>query len=73
MNIKIMAAAAAMWMLAACGSPQPKIPSPTEKAGAAPDTSSITIEGDASEPVNQIAIQAIADLEQYWAQNYPEL
>jgi len=73
MNIKIMAAAAAMWMLAACGSPQPKIPSPTEKTGAAPDTSSITIEGDASEPVNQIAIQAIADLEQYWAQNYPEL
>ncbi len=73
MNIKIMAAAAAMWMLAACGSPQPEIPSPTEKTGAAPDTSSITIEGDASEPVNQIAIQAIADLEQYWAQNYPEL
>ncbi|MDO0977627.1 neutral zinc metallopeptidase [Mycolicibacterium frederiksbergense] len=73
MNIKIMAAAAAMWMLAACGSPQPNIPSPTEKTGAAPDTSSITIEGDASEPVNQIAIQAIADLEQYWAQNYPEL
>ncbi len=54
-------------------SPAPEIPSLSQTKGALPDTSSITIEGDASVPVNQIAIQAIADLEQYWAENYPEL
>lgn len=73
MNFKIMAAAAAVLVTAACGSPAPEIPSPSQTKGAPPDTSSITIEGDASAPVNQIAIQAIADLEQYWAENYPEL
>lgn len=73
MNIKIMFAGAVVLMVAACGSPEPEIPSQTENKGAPPDTSNITIEGDASAPVNQIAIQAIADLEQYWAQNYPEL
>lgn len=73
MNLKVWAAGAAVLVVSACGSAQPKIPSPAEKKGSSPDTSSITIEGDASEPVNQIAIQAIADLEQYWAQNYPEL
>lgn len=73
MNFKIMAAAAAVLVTAACGSPAPEIPSPAQTKGAPPNTSSITIEGDASAPVNQIAIQAIADLEQYWAENYPEL
>ncbi|KAA0114951.1 neutral zinc metallopeptidase [Mycolicibacterium sp. P9-22] len=73
MNFKIMAAAAAVLVTAACGSPAPEIPSPSQTKGAPPDTSSITIEGDASAPVNQIAIQAIADLEQYWAENYPKL
>ncbi|MDF2585096.1 MAG: putative metalloprotease [Mycobacterium sp.] len=73
MNFKIMAAAAAVLVTAACGSPAPEIPSPSQTKGAPPNTSSITIEGDASAPVNQIAIQAIADLEQYWAENYPEL
>lgn len=73
MKFKVWAAAAAVLVVAACGSPEPEIPSQTQKKGAPPDTSNITIEGDASAPVNQIAIQAIADLEQYWAQNYPEL
>lgn len=73
MNIKIMFATAAALMVAACGSPQPEIPSQSEKKASAPDTSSITVEGDASTPVNQIAIQAIADLEQYWAENFPAL
>src|SRR6478735_273472 len=73
MNIKIMFATAAVLMVAACGSPQSEIPSQSEKKASAPDTSSITVEGDASTPVNQIAIQAIADLEQYWAENFPAL
>lgn len=73
MNVKIMAAAAAALIISACGSPEPEIPSQTQQKGSPPDTSSITIDGDAEEPVNQIAIQAIADLEQYWADNFPDL
>jgi predicted metalloprotease len=73
MNFKVCAAAAAVLVVAACGSPEPQIPSQSQSKLAAPDTSNITIEGDADVPVNQIAVQAIADLEQYWAQNYPEL
>ena len=72
MNIKIMFVAAAALVVAACGSSQPESPSSSEKKGS-PDTSSITIEGDADVPVNQIAIQAIADLERYWAENFPDL
>ena len=72
MNIKIMFVAAAALVVAACGSSQPENPSSSEKKGS-PDTSSITIEGDADVPVNQIAIQAIADLERYWAENFPDL
>lgn len=72
MNIKIMFVTAAALVVAACGSPQPESPSSSEKKGS-PDTSSITIEGDADVPVNQIAIQAIADLERYWADNFPDL
>lgn len=73
MKIKIMAATAAVLMVAACGSPKPEIPSQPQQKGSPPDTGSITIEGDAAEPVNQIAIRAIADLEQYWGENFPEL
>ena len=73
MKIKIMAATAAILMVAACGSPKPEIPSQPQQKGSPPDTGSITIEGDAAEPVNQIAIRAIADLEQYWGENFPEL
>lgn len=73
MKIKIMATAAAVLMVSACGSPKPEIPSQPQQKGSPPDTGSITIEGDAAEPVNQIAIRAIADLEQYWGENFPEL
>ena len=38
-----------------------------------PDTSNVKIDGDASAPVNKIAIQAIADLDRYWAEQYPNL
>ena len=74
MQIKVWAAAAAVLLVAGCGGPKPEIPSQAQKKDAGPpDTSNITIEGDASEPVNKTAMQAIADLERYWAQNYPEL
>ncbi|MCV7434707.1 neutral zinc metallopeptidase [Mycolicibacterium bacteremicum] len=74
MIVKVWMAAAAVLLISACGSPQPENPTEsTHGAAAVPDTSTITISGDRDEPVNQIAMQAIADLEQYWAQNYPDL
>lgn len=71
---RIGVSCAAIMLLSACGGAE--APTPTSSKGSAqspPDTSSITIEGDASTPVNQIAIQAVADLEQYWAENFPDL
>ncbi len=73
MRIKVWSVAAAVLLLAACGGPKPEVPGPSSKTGTPPDTSNIKIEGDASAPVNKIAIQAIADLEQYWAEQYPTL
>jgi predicted metalloprotease len=73
MHIKVWSVAAAVLLLAACAGPKPEVPTPSSKTGAPPDTSSITIEGDASAPVNKIAIQAIADLDQYWSEQYPAL
>ncbi|MGU3498605.1 neutral zinc metallopeptidase [Mycobacterium sp. C31M] len=74
MNLKVWTAAAAVLLISACGSPQPEIPATPQQAGAnPPDISDITIEGDADDPVNRIAMQAIADLEEYWAKNYPAL
>ena len=61
---------AAAMLLAGCGGPKPVVPTPTAKK---PDTSSVTIEGDASAPVNELAITAIADLQTYWADQYPKL
>lgn len=73
MHTKVFAALAVMLLLAACGSPKPEIPSQGKKDGGPPDASTITIDGDPSLPVNKIAMQAIADLEGYWAENYPKL
>jgi len=59
-------------LLAACGGPKPVVPAPS--SGAAPtQNSDITIHGDASTPVNKIAIAAIADLQKYWADEFPKL
>lgn len=59
--------------LAACGGgPKPAVPAPTPKiAQTTPDDIKIT--GDASAEVNKIAVQAIADLQKYWADEYPKL
>ena len=73
MRINVWSVAAAVLLLAGCSGPKPEVPGPSSKTGPPPDTSNIKIEGDASAPVNKIAIQAIADLEQYWAEQYPTL
>lgn len=73
MHIKVWSVAAAVLLLAACSGPKPEISGIASKTATPPDTSNITIEGDASDPGNKIAIQAIADLEQYWGEQYPTL
>lgn len=73
MRIKVWSLAAAVLLLAACGGSKPEVSGEASKTSSPPDTSNITIEGDASDPVNKIAIQAIADLEQFWGEQYPNL
>jgi predicted metalloprotease len=57
--------------LAGCGGPKPEIPqNPGSKK---PDTSNIKIEGDPDTPVNKLAIEAIADLQDFWGKEFPKL
>ncbi|BBY31255.1 neutral zinc metallopeptidase [Mycolicibacterium sediminis] len=65
-----LAALSATMLVAGCGSPTPEIPTPTAEK---PDTSGIAIEGDPSTPVNKLAIAAIADLQDYWSSEFPNL
>ncbi|BBY79382.1 neutral zinc metallopeptidase [Mycolicibacterium pulveris] len=71
MYVRASAVAAALLLLTACAAPRPQ--APADGDGGPADTSTITIEGDVSNPVNQTAIQAIADLERYWTAQFPEL
>ena len=68
---KIAVAVLATVLLASgCGGTvRPEVPSgsPTTKA----DTGNVTIDGDPSTPVNQLAIEAIADLQAFWADRFP--
>ena len=77
MRIKVWSAAAAVLLLAACGGPKPQEsqepPQSAAKTGTPPDISNITINGNAEDPVNKIVMQAIADLQQYWGEEYPKL
>lgn len=58
-------------MLVACSGPATTTESSSSQAG--PPAPEVTIEGDAGTPVNKLAIEAIGDLEKYWATEYPEL
>jgi predicted metalloprotease len=71
MRIRVWSAMALVVLLAACGAPKPAIPD--AKTADKPDTSDIEINGDTSDPVNQLAIRAIADLQQYWSDQYPNV
>ena len=61
MRVRVWSVFAVVLLLAACGGPKPQAPQKTQSGP--PDTSSVTINGDASDPVNKLVIQAIADLE----------
>ncbi len=69
MRIRVWSAVALVLLSAACGAPKPEVPD--KKTDSKPDTSGIEINGDASDPVNKLAIEAIADLQQYWSEQYP--
>jgi predicted metalloprotease len=71
MRIRVWSGIAAVLLLAACGGPRPELPDPNKESK--PDTSGIEINGDASDPVNKVAIEAIADLQQYWGEQYPNV
>ncbi|MGZ8748440.1 MAG: neutral zinc metallopeptidase, partial [Mycobacterium sp.] len=75
MRIRVATVAAVVLLVAGCGGGL-KSESPSrgqETKGGAPDISNVKIDGDASAPVNKIAIEAIADLEQYWGEQFPKL
>ncbi|MGE0218115.1 neutral zinc metallopeptidase [Mycolicibacterium sp.] len=82
MRIKACSALAAVAVvLAACGSQTPQAPAPetgqastpTKQEITPPDISNVRINGDETDPINQIVMQAIADLEIYWGTHFPEL
>ena len=58
--------------LTACGGTKNPSATPTSNAPAS-QSPSVKINGDASSPVNEIAIKSIADLQSYWAEEYPKL
>ena len=64
---------AVVLLLAACGGPKPQVSQLGQKTGSPPDTSNIEIHGDASSDVNKLAMQAIADLQDYWGKEFPKL
>ncbi len=74
MRTWVAAVAAVVLLVAGCGGgAKSQSAAQGEKKDGAPDTSTVKIDGDASAPVNKIAIEAIADLEKYWAEQYPKL
>ena len=70
MNPRTWTAVAAIVLVAACGGGKPEKAEPTATK---PDVSKVKIDGDASAPVNKLAIEAIADLQAYWTDEYPDL
>lgn len=71
MRTRVWSAVGVVLLLAACGSPKPEVPKPNQLSK--PDAGAIEITGDSSDPVNKLAMEAIADLEQFWGTQYPEL
>ena len=64
------------WWLSFCcwrpAVPQAAVSGVGQKSGSPPDTSNIEIHGDAS-AVNKLAVEAIADLQDYWGKEFPDL
>jgi predicted metalloprotease len=71
MRMRLWSAAAIVLLVAACGGPKPS--GPASSTASKPDTSSIQIHGDKNDPVNKLAVEAIADLQKYWSDEFPKL
>ena len=73
MRMRVWSVVAVVLLLAACGGPKPQAPNTKVAKGGPPDTSSIQIHGDVSVDVNKLAMEAIADLQDYWGKEFPQL
>lgn len=74
MHRAVWSAAAVALLLSSCGGPEPQLPGQADdKTGAPPGVSTITVDGDNSDPVNKLAKDGIADLETYWGAQFPDL
>jgi predicted metalloprotease len=70
MRLRLLSVTVALVLLAGCGGGKPE---KAEPKATKPDISKVKIDGDASAPVNKLAIEAIADLQAYWTDEYPDL
>jgi predicted metalloprotease len=71
MRTAILVSFAAVLAIVGCGTTL--TPQTSGRQTNRPDTSDIKINGDVSDPANKLAVEAIADLQAYWAKEYPEL
>lgn len=69
MRIKLLSVGVALLLIAGCGGGK----SPDKPKSAKPDISNIKIHGDRSTPTNELAMEAIADLQTYWSKEFPKL
>jgi predicted metalloprotease len=70
MRLKLLSVVAVLVLVAGCGGGKPE---KDEPQATKPDIGKVKIDGDAADPVNKLAIKAIADLQAYWTDNYPDL
>lgn len=74
MRIQVLPIAAVAIVLVACGGSKPVAATPkSEAAQTTAAADGVKINGDEANPVNEIAKTAIADLQKYWAEEYPKL
>ncbi len=72
--MKLLATMATVLVLAGCSAAPSSTPAQQSGSSKQPDgTAEISIHGDTSSPVNDIAVKAIGDLQKYWADEYPKL
>ena len=70
MPLKFLSFLVVLVVITGCGGGKPE---KAEPRASKPDVSKVKIDGDASAAVNKLAIKAIADLQAYWTDEYPDL